>query len=188
MPQLNNFSLVGGTALALRYGHRISVDLDLFSHESFDAAILVKTLEKEFKANFSFDGNLKMFGVFCYINDIKVDFVRYPHNLIKPVLLTEGIRMYGDEDIAAMKVNAVLGRGKKKDFWDLYELLKKYPLHEIIQWHGAKYPSQQLLISIPQAITYFTDADESEEPVSLKGQTWESVKQSIGRHVNKYLK
>ncbi len=189
MPQLNNFSLVGGTALALQYGHRVSVDLDLFSYDPFDADSVVKTLAQEFKDNFSYDGNInKSFGVFCYINNVKVDLVRYPHSLLKPVSLIKGIRIYGDQDIAAMKINAILGRGKKKDFWDLYELLKKYKLREIIQWHSAKYPSQQLLISIPQAITYFTEADDSEDPVSLKGQTWESVKQSISHHVSEYLK
>ena len=87
-----------------------------------------------------------------------------------------------------MKIQAILGRGRKKDFWDLAELLVHFSLEEIISFHSQKYPSQQLLISIPQAVTYFNDAEESDEPVSLKGQTWESVKKIIQQQVNEYLK
>jgi len=75
-----------------------------------------------------------------------------------------------------MKINAILGRRKKKDFWDLYELLHHFTLSEIIGFHRKKFPNQMLLISIPQAITYFADADESEDPVNLKGQTWIKLK------------
>ena len=96
--------------------------------------------------------------------------------------------MYSSGDIAAMKIQAILGRGKKKDFWDLFELLQHYPLQQLIDWHRQKYPGQMLAISIPQAITWFVDADDSETPLSLKGQTWESVKKGISRVVSDYLK
>ncbi|MBZ4119955.1 hypothetical protein JYG52_24000, partial [Escherichia fergusonii] len=79
-------------------------------------------------------------------------------------------------DIIAMKINAILGRSMKKDFWDVYELLKHYTIDQFISFHSKKFPSQQLMISIPQALVYFEDAEESEEPISLKGQTWEGVK------------
>jgi predicted nucleotidyltransferase component of viral defense system len=95
--------------------------------------------------------------------------------------------MYSIEDIIAMKVQAVLGRGKKKDFWDIAELLNHYSLENFIEFHTQKYKSQNLLISIPHALTYFSDADESEDPVSLKGQTWESVKSEIQKKVREYL-
>ena len=80
-----------------------------------------------------------------------------------------------------MKINAILGRGKKKDLWDLCELLHYYLLEQMIAFHKQKFPNQLLLISIPLAITYFTDAEETEEPVSLKGQTWSKVKKFIGK-------
>jgi len=69
-----------------------------------------------------------------------------------------------------MKLNAILGRGTKKDFWDLYELLQHYSLKDMIACHEKKFPEQNLLITIPQAIIYFTDAEETNAPVSLKGQ------------------
>ena len=78
--------------------------------------------------------------------------------------------------------------GIKKDFWDLYELLQHYTLNQLIEWHKKKYPSQMLAISIPNAITYFSEADQSETPVSYKGQTWEVIKKGISRKVSDYLK
>jgi hypothetical protein len=86
-----------------------------------------------------------------------------------------------DADIAAMKIQAILGRGKKKDFWDLQELLHHFSLHQIMDWHKLKFPSQMLAISIPHAITYFVDAEESDTPVSFKKQTWEGVKKKSGK-------
>lgn len=86
-----------------------------------------------------------------------------------------------------MKVNAIFGRGKKKDFWDIYELFKVLSVGEIINVHREKFPSQMLLISIPQALTYFVDAEDSENPVSLKGQNWDDVKSLIQEKVREYL-
>ncbi len=100
----------------------------------------------------------------------------------------EGMRFYGDADIGAKKIQAILGRGVKKDFRGLHELLIHHGLQWLMARHREKYPSQMLALSIPQAISYFADADESEDPVSLKGQTWESIKPSISRTVSDYLK
>ncbi len=188
LPSLQPFSLVGGTALSLRYGHRSSVDLDLFFHEKFDQPKLVDILENTFNQRFVYKQQHTYFGIFCFIDDIKVDIVYFPHLPISSIEVVDGIRFYSCADIAAMKIQAILGRGKKKDFWDLYELLQHYSLQQIMDWHKQKYPSQMLAVSIPHAITYFVDADESETPVSFKKQTWESVKKGIGRVVSDYLK
>ena len=188
LPSLQPFSLVGGTALSLRYGHRSSVDLDLFFHEKFDQPKLVDILENTFNQRFVYKQQHTYFGIFCFIDDIKVDIVYFPHLPISSIEVVDGIRFYSCADIAAMKIQAILGRGKKKDFWDLYELLQHFSLQQIMDWHKQKYPSQMLAVSIPHAITYFVDADESETPVSFKKQTWESVKKGIGRVVSDYLK
>lgn len=188
IPELKGFALVGGTALSLKYGHRKSVDLDLFLHEKFDIYSIVKALEKEFGVDVRYEQQKLQWAVFCIINKIKVDIVYYPHNLIAPIEIYDGIRMYNTKDIAAMKINAILGRGVKKDFWDLFELLNHYRLDEILEFHKLKFPSQMLLISIPNAITYFVDAEESEAPISLKDQTWEAVKKSLQSVVREYLR
>jgi predicted nucleotidyltransferase component of viral defense system len=184
---LKPFSLVGGTALALRYGHRSSVDLDLFFHEKFIQYEIVNDLEDTFKHRFVYKQEHTTFGIFCFIDDVKVDIVHYPHLPIAPIETENGIRFYSSADIAVMKIQAILGRGKKKDFWDLHELLKHYSLQQIMDWHKQKFPNQMLAISIPHAITYFVDADESESPVSFKKQTWEMVKKDISRVVREYL-
>jgi predicted nucleotidyltransferase component of viral defense system len=83
--------------------------------------------------------------------------------------MEDGIRMFSDEDIMAMKIFAILQRAQKKDFWDIAELLQHYSIQDFIDPYQKKYPSHQLLISIPSALIYFADADESEDPISLKG-------------------
>jgi predicted nucleotidyltransferase component of viral defense system len=188
IPELKSFSLVGGTALSLCYGHRKSDDLDLFSNKPFENPDIVNALEKKFKASFVNRTTNPRFGIFGFVNEMKVDLVLHPHPLIMPELIMDGIKMFSTEDIIAMKVQAILGRGKKKDFWDVAELLNHYSLSDFIKFHKQKYSTQNLLITVPQALTYFADAEESEEPISLKKQTWDSVKEFINAKVREYLK
>lgn len=188
MPMLEGYALVGGTALALRHGHRMSVDLDLFGGP-FEHDRIKDALHQEFGQAFHYEpGRGKAIGLFCYIDGVKVAIVQYPHKRIAAVEHTGMIRMYADEDIAAMKIQTLLGRGRKKDFWDLQTLLEHYDLGAIMDWHRTKYPGQMLAISIPSAITYFTDAEDSEDPISLQGQTWEGVKETIRKAVRDYLR
>ena len=118
----------------------------------------------------------------------KIDIVYFPHSPIDKIEEVDNIRMYSNADISAMKIQAILGRAKKKDFWDLYELLQHYTLQQLIDWHKQKYPSQMLAISIPNAITYFAEAEESETPVSFKNQNWEQIKKGISKIVSDYLR
>ncbi len=107
--------------------------------------------------------------------------------MIRPAQDTDGIRMFSSEDIVAMKVQAVLQRGRKKDFWDIAELLKHFSVEDFIRFHKEKYSTQNLMITVPQAISYFADAEDDEEPMSLKKQTWISVQQAINSKVRDYL-
>ena len=186
LPELSDFSLAGGTALALRYGHRISVDLDLFSSVDFDSDIIINALSKEFSGLEIHSTN--NIGIFCYIDDVKVDFVKYHYfSIIAPIEKGNGIRILSDCDLIAMKVNAILRRGVKKDFWDIAELMQHYTVENFIDYYMQKYPNQRQLISIPRALTYFEDAEKSENPVCLKDQTWEKVKEIIRGKTTEYL-
>jgi Nucleotidyl transferase AbiEii toxin, Type IV TA system len=187
IPELKDFSLVGGTALSLLYGHRMSIDLDLFSNKPFENSHIIQALKTTFQDSFIMEDKQARFGIFCYVDDVKIDIIRHPHPLIRSELNIEGIRMFSTEDIVAMKVQAILGRGKKKDFWDVSELLNHYPISDFIKFHEEKYLTQNLLISVPQAIIYFADAEESEDPISLKKQSWSSVKSFISAKVRAYL-
>lgn len=187
MPELKDFSLVGGTCLSLRYGHRKSIDLDLFASTDFSTFELNKILENKI-AGFS-ARTINAVGIFAYISDVKVDLIKYHHyDKIGKETTTDDIRMYSDQDIMAMKVFAVLNRGQKKDFWDIAELLHYYSVEDFIESYTSKFPNHQVLISIPQAMIYFDDAEESEEPVSLKSQNWTNVKMYIREKVNAYLR
>ena len=188
MPELNDLSLVGGTALSLIYGHRKSVDLDLFTNKPFENAEIVNALKNKFQDKFIMEDKPPRFGIFCFVDDVKIDIIRHPHPLIRPELNIDDIRMFSTEDIIAMKVQAILGSGKKKDFWDIAELLQHFSIADFIRFHKEKYSTQNLLITVPQAITYFSDAEESEDPVSLKKQTWDGVKEFIKIKVSEYLK
>ena len=186
--ELHDFALVGGTALAIRYQHRLSIDLYLFSTKDFDNSALVAILEQYFPT-FSYRSTNNPIGVFGYIDDIKVDFVkhhRFP--LIDALIIDDGVRFYSNKDIMAMKVAAILKRAVKKDFWDIAELLKHYSLSDVLESYHKKYPDQRLAISIPFGITYFEDAEESEDPISLKNQTWQQVKKDIQKKVSDYLR
>lgn len=188
LEELKDFCLVGGTALSLYYGHRISVDIDLFSVSKFENQQIIEVLEKNFKG-FVYRSANNPIGIFGAIDGVKLDLVNYYHHpLIERPLLIDGIRIYHQHDILAMKVSAILKRGVKKDFWDIAELLNHFSIQQFIDCYTRKFPTQQLMISVPHAMTYFADADESEDPISLKGQTWGKVKSFISKKVSDYLK
>lgn len=185
---LKDFALVGGTNLSLRYGHRKSIDLDMFSPVDFDNDTLAENLLKSFEKIELGNLNNKI-GLFCYINEIKVDFVRHHYfSLLDSIEIIEGVRMFGINDIAAMKIFAILKRPRKKDHWDIAELLNHMSLEKIIECYLKKYPHKPLLITIPKALAYTGDVEDDEDPVSLNGLTWQKVKKVISQHIGKYLK
>ena len=103
-PSLGSFSLVGGTALALRFGHRSSVDLDLFFHEKFDQPHIISELESEFGERFAYKHQHTHFGIFCFIDNIKVDLVYFPHLPICPTEVIHGIRFYSNADLSLIHI------------------------------------------------------------------------------------
>ncbi len=187
LKEFKNFYLVGGTALSLKHGHRISVDLDLFSTENFEKEEILNAILDNFP-NTVYKRDNNPVGIFCEIDGVKVDIIKHHFfKLIRNVDIIEDVRMFSDEDIAAMKIFAILKRSKKKDFYDLEILLRKFNLRQIIDFYHQKYPDNMMLISIPQAIIYFHDAEEDENPISINGQTWESVKLALQKHVREFL-
>lgn len=174
-PVFAPYQLVGGTSLALQIGHRISVDLDMFGNALPDEALITDTL-----AEFGTVGVLHKTAniLICSVNGMKIDFVNYRYNLLQPGKVTEGIRLCSTADIAAMKLNAIAGRGSKKDFIDLYFLLKQYSLKEMLEFYQRKYPHGSEFM-IRKSLTYFEDADKEADPVMLENITWQEMKSEL---------
>jgi len=184
---LSNFNLVGGTALALKFGHRISVDIDLFSkqpfnHEELEAFLLNNFENENLKINSSKENTLLV-----NINKIKVDFLYYPYPLLEDKIKTENIRMLSTKDIAAMKLSAVSKRGAKKDFFDIYELLQqKYDLKDMFGFYKEKFKNHELSFLV-RSLLYFDDAESDMDPVMIKTYDWTQVKTKISDEVKSYI-
>jgi hypothetical protein len=151
---LKDFNLVGGTALALMIGHRLSIDIDLFSQKPFDALQLAEHLNQEYKVT-----NTKTMGtgVFCFMQDVKIDILAHQYPLVKPIQIIENIRMLSLEDIGAMKINAITGNGSRlKDYVDMYILLERFPLQKLLNGFESKYPNVSKEIAV-KALNYHSE-------------------------------
>ena len=176
-----NFILVGGTSLALQIGHRNSIDIDMFGNQGINP--------KLFQEKLSEFGNIEVTqttkNIFISsINNVKVDFVNYKYPLLKNFTELNSIRLASKEDIGAMKLNAILGRGSRKDFIDLYFLLKEFPLKQILEFYNQKYIDGSEFLVL-KSLTYFEDADEQPQPQMFKPFNWEECKQKIIEEVTK---
>lgn len=173
---LNSFVLVGGTALALQLGNRKSIDLDLFSNTDFSSNELLISLLNDYQIVVN---NQLSQTLISTINEVEVDFIKFHYPFIRPIAIIENIRMASLEDIAAMKLDAITGRGSKKDFYDLFFLLKQYSIDELFSFYTEKYP-HQTTFHVARSLTYFEDAEMQPNPVVFdKTITWEVVKQTI---------
>ncbi len=182
-PLLQDFHLVGGTALALQIGHRKSIDLDLFGEPEFDPDSLFNAISHlgDTKLNFKANNTVGLF-----IDGIKVDIIRYVFPLIQPVLSQDGIRMLSIGDIAAMKLSAIAKRGSKKDFWDLYFILQQFTLPELFSFYETKFGKESLFF-VTKSLSYFADADLEPDPVAIIPVDWNTVKSAIRAHIKEYL-
>lgn len=175
--------LVGGTALALQYGHRQSIDLDLFGPVQFDSIEIRHLLSQIGKLTVIKEtSNVKIY----FLDDIKVDFVNYAYPWIDDIVVEEGIRLASDKDIAAMKVNAIAGRGLKKDFIDLYFLLRHYTLQEILDFYCRKYSESSIFRAL-LSLSYFDDADPQMMPVMFENADWQHIKKCISEMVKNFM-
>jgi len=183
LPSLKDTRLVGGTALSLLLGHRHSVDIDLFGISVGD--------ESELEVQILSLGEIvevrKTASIYTWlINGIKVDIVRYPYPWIDDMINEKSLRIAGIKDIIAMKLAAVTGRGSKKDFFDIYFLLKKFCLKEMVELYLEKYKNASTFLLI-KSLGYFKDADQDDEPFMIKRINWLQVKSAITKELNKYV-
>lgn len=182
---LSKARLVGGTSLALQYGHRMSVDLDFFGDIENDSEAIREVLSNIGSLYvFKETTNIKIYSV----NDVKVDFVNYKYPWIDSAIEKDGLCLASPKDIAAMKINAVEGRGTKKDFIDMYFLLQHYTLEEILTFYATKYPENSQFRAL-MSLSYFEDAENELMPTMFANIEWDDMKQFILNkvtHINPY--
>lgn len=190
----NDFRLVGGTALSLQIGHRESIDIDLFSdseYGSLDFNVIENYLQENFEY-VDFLNTIPAMGKSYFIgenkdNTIKLD-IYYTDTFIQPFIEVEGVRMATVEEIIAMKIDVVQRGGRKKDFWDLHELLQAYSISQMLDLHQQRYPYAHDRDLIIYNFTFFELADEDFDPICLKGKYWEFIKEDFEEVILKFKK
>ena len=186
VPVAAPFYLAGGTALALQFGHRISVDLDFFCQNIFSVTLLVEKLNTIGNLNIEDQSKSTFNGM---LDGVKISFFHYPYPLIFKRKDFMGVFLADERDIGAMKVQAISDRGNKKDFVDLFVLLRKYSIEELLGFFNKKYEKFNLnRLHILKSLSYFYNADENPEPIYIHPIAWTEVKKVIKNKVDEYIK
>ena len=177
------FRLVGGTSLSLRYGHRMSDDIDLFTdaeYGSLDFHKLQEILRKEFPYCQGDCGDVVGFGASYIVGNSKDDCVKldlfYTDPFIRPMDIFGTIRMAAVEDIVAMKMDVVSRGGRKKDFWDLHMLLNHYSVEQMLCVYEERYPYGAAKEECASGLTNFSVADSEPDPICLQDKVWQLIK------------
>ena len=183
LPDLTSTRLVGGTALALHFGHRKSVDLDMFG--TFDPIVSYRKLLAD--AGHSVEGAENGTVQSLRVNNVKVDLVNYPYPWLDDAIEEGNIRLAGLRDIAAMKLSAVANRGRKKDFIDVARLLDVFSLDQMLSLYKEKFSVSELSFPL-RGLMYFDDAEEDPMPEMFDSNfTWENVKKTVVAATRRYV-
>ena len=172
-PLLASFNLVEGTSLALRLGHRKSVDLDLFSKEDFDLQEIKELLVNQYDFKVGYEKGKTLKG---FIGKVMVDLIRYDYPHISPVETEESIRMESLPDVVAMKLSTICDNGSRiKDFIDIAYLSTVYNFGEMLEFYKQKYPSSNPLVPT-KSLVYFDDINFDEDVVMMQGKfNWNAI-------------
>lgn len=184
LPALNNFALVGGTNLSLRLGHRLSIDLDIFSNDDFESDDIIPAIKQKYPQFNVYRQTKRSFAGF--IDELKIDIVLHQYPYLQEVEVIDDIRFVSIPDVVAMKLNAISKRGAKKDFYDLASLLDLYSINEMLDFFKIKYSNDEIGFVL-HSMYYFDDADQQDDPISLTGQSWESIKLKIKQTIDNFI-
>ncbi len=148
------------------------IDIDLFDVEKNSSQLIQRVLE---------------YGELDDWRKVKVDIIDYSLNWIDEPATEDGVTLASPKDIAALKINAIEGRGNKKDFIDIYVLLEHYSLDEILSFYASKYPNHSILMAL-KSLMYFEDAENQTMPKLFINTSWDTIKKTIVKAVNDYQK
>ena len=179
----DDFRLVGGTALSLYRGHRMSVDIDLFTDKEY-GTVNFEAIDDFLRGTYPYvDTNDYAeigFGKSYYVGNSQEDCIKldlfYTDPFIDEEVITDNIRMATVEEIIAMKLDVVSRIGRKKDFWDIHELKNDYSIAEMFDLNLKRYPYTHDRALLINNFTDFSEADDDFEPNCLRGKHWELIK------------
>ncbi|NMC84645.1 MAG: nucleotidyl transferase AbiEii/AbiGii toxin family protein [Anaerolineaceae bacterium] len=174
---LTRFYLSGGTALSLHLGHRESEDLDFFCEQSFQP----QEVERQIRSLGTLSQTeLEKGTLNTFLDGVKLQFLEYPYPTLKSFIKWQGIQISSIIDIACTKLQTVSARGSKKDFIDIYFLLKKYSLETLLAYTREKYShSDYSETHILKSLVYFSDADDQPMPRMCIQVSWEQIKKEL---------
>lgn len=183
----SRFYLAGGTAVALHLGHRLSYDLDFFTPErSFPADLPRRELGHRGELSVTQEDAGTFLGTF---NGVRISFFIYPYSLLEAPADLEGIQVAGLPDLAAMKLDAISSRGKKRDFIDLYGICQAaFSLEQAIQQFERKYAGVNYsMVHLLKSLTYFEDAEDDPMPQMLIPLEWPAVRRFFEDEVRRLM-
>jgi len=182
---LKDWYLARGTGLALHLGHRRSQDLDFFSREPIDQQAMIRKMQG--LAGFVLASQAPD-TLHATVQEIKLSFLAYPYPLLFPFEAFLGVNVADPRDIACMKLSAIVGRGTKRDFLDLYVVTKQYGLIQVLEWFKRKYAQTNYsLVLLLKSLTYFEDAEKDPMPDMLEPLSFEEVKRFFSREAPRLL-
>jgi predicted nucleotidyltransferase component of viral defense system len=186
------FRLVGGTALSLQLGHRMSEDIDLFTaaeYGSIDYKAIREFLENKYPFCVSRSLDNVSFGTNFVVGNSITDCVKldlyYTDEFIEKPIIINNIRMATINEIIAMKLEVILQGGRKKDFWDLHYFMDKMNLDDMISLYEKRYPYSDGFNDNKKQLLNFDKADNDFEPICLLGKNWEIIKMDFYEFVGK---
>ncbi len=192
LPLLKNFKkdfyLAGGTALALQIGHRDSVDFDFFSQKDINTIKLFQQIKKVFSEHKILKVQEEINTLTVLIDDkVKLSFFTYKYKLIKKIVVEKYLRLASLEDIACMKLNAIISRATLKDYIDLYFILHRVKFKHLLKIMKKKYLDIDINLVL-KSLIYFEDIKK--EPIKFKNKMkvdFENVKKFLIKEVKEII-
>ena len=183
---IKRFYLTGGTALALQIGHRISEDFDFFTTENFDESILIQKMPEVGKFQLEKKSEQTIIGI---LNNTKISFMGYHYPILSPLKNISSVNVADVVDIACMKIDTISSRGAKRDFIDVFFIVKEIiPLKEIFEFFEKKYAAINYnMMHIKKSLVFFDDAESDPMPQMLKPVKWNEVKLFFRKEIKKLL-
>ena len=175
---IDKYYMIGGTALSLQLGLRESYDFDFCVEDEFNNELLLKELKSigDVEVIQSQKGTCDVL-----LNGVQVSFFYYPNKVIKDFVKVEEmskLKLASILDIAVMKLVAIGGRGAKKDFFDLYNIIEKCNINidELVNGLIQKCGNNVNYVNIIMGLSYFEDAEDEILPNTFVDYNWENIK------------